>query len=49
MTPVGVSAGSPWWGRGVVGDVEACRLAVSRWGRRGSGYRRELVLGIVLV
>jgi hypothetical protein len=34
---------------GVVGVVEACRLAVWRWERRRSGYPRELVLGIIVL
>jgi hypothetical protein len=43
MTPVGVSSRVT-----VVGGVEACRLAVWRWGRR-SGYRRELVFGMIVL
>jgi hypothetical protein len=33
----------------VVGVVEACRLAVWRWGGRRSGYRQELVLGMIVL
>ena len=43
MTPIGVSGGVT-----VVGVVEACRLAVWRWGGRQSGYRQELVFGMVV-
>jgi hypothetical protein len=50
MTPgSGCRAGSPWWGCGVVGVVEVCRLAVWRWGGRWSGYPRELVLGMIVL
>jgi len=48
MTPVGVSSLVTvvgWW----VGVVEACRLAVWRWGGRRSGYRQELVLGMIVL
>jgi hypothetical protein len=34
---------------GVVGGVEACRLAVWRWGGRRSGYRQELVFGMIVL
>ena len=34
---------------GVVGGVEACRLAVWRWEGRWSGYCRELVLGMIVL
>jgi hypothetical protein len=34
---------------GVVDVVAACRLAVSRWGRRRSGYRQELVLRVIVL
>jgi hypothetical protein len=35
--------------RGVVGVVAACRLAVGRWGGRRSGYRQELMLGMIVL
>jgi hypothetical protein len=34
---------------GAVGGVEACRLAVWRWGGQRSGYRQELVLGMIVL
>ena len=51
MTPVGVSSRVTVVGPWVVGGavVEAGRLAGWRWGGRRSGYRRKLVLGMIVL